>query len=533
MIAKRRALLFSVVFGMLFLGFLIVQGYIQTNQACIADKAFPSDALEYHFIAVNFALANQFPVLGFLKDTAAYHICPTRGSASLLQMLQQNGPVVLLSRPPMYSFLLGLAYKLFGIHVWFTSVFNAALLSLIMVLLPMAGFQLWQKKGLMAGVLIALIYIGLRANYFMGQHNVENMCMLIYIVLFMAGLRLGKPTARPVHYLLVGLAVGFSVLTKGIFILTPVFIVVFLFIQKKGLKQWLYNVGMLSAGVMLIVLPWVIYINTIRVNTIAERTAWAAKVKSQLPDIKADTRDELAANKAAYPLINDFIMKQFYIHYVEETGFIIVTNQIAGGALLLVNNEQCTDGDLHPEWKMIKGAYYNTHHLDKSANARIVHFYMDNPRLFVKIMVAKIANASSVFPLFFLLSAALWALVLLQQLINRRVLNGNYKNANTLVGALLVLILACAFVPVPAVGVLILVGIFTLGLLLMPRAAGENQMIILPALVANLLGVVLVIYGDVRFIAVTNPVSLLVSMYLLYTLICNMRKATRLTSPLL
>ncbi len=499
--------LLTLILWALVYSFFLNTDPAKASATCVETKTFSLDKHEDHFLAVNYALHNRFPVIGFLSPEADYKICNIQHMEIYFNMMRQNGPVVFLSRPPLYPLVIGSIYKFTGVRPGLEYRFTLLLAALMVVLMPFAGYKLFKMPGVVLGLLSMLLCL----NYYIPSYYTPalNFSAFLVFILFLTSLFLSPK--RPVLYFVFGALCVLSILTKGIFIFVPFLFLFSLLYKTIKFKSadYLLNGAAMFIGVLMFLMPWAIFINAQKNASVAQRAAWHAKTIANMPAYTVRSSADLNINSDLPPVALDFLIRQIYLTYMIADSYITITNQLHGEGLLIGNNEFCTDGDWHMEWKMLPTSYHNTHHQNQPVALRAILFYAENPVLFCKIMMGKINNTGKDKPEIVWFTASLWGLFMLQ-------LSSKNKFWQALiVGAMA---LSVYFVLSHAVNITLwfYIPLFLLGLLFY-RIKNEPEFpLIFPMLVLNLLIINLMFLGSSRFFVVANPVALICSLYFMY-----------------
>lgn len=494
---------------------------LNNTQSCTCNHGYGIDPFEYHLIAANLALHNQFPVYGFIGPPDEYQICKENTEARpYLNDLQKAGPVLFTGRPPVFPLLLGICYKLFGVNLQ-AFLFLCALCSALLAgLMPYAGYRLWGKKGLLMGCFSAVLFL-LFKNEGSSSINAEYFTKLIAFICFLTLLIAFRERKRK-DFFISGVFLGILLLTKGTFIFLPLLLT--LYLLYEGIRQknftFIRNLSFLIGGSLLFIAPWSAYINIQVGKHQSEMQSWAKRFAATLPPtIKVNNRDSLLQQGNYSPGAIDYFNKTQQIVYTTNLHFILITNQVDTEILRSVNNEYCLDGDFHPEWKLISTSYYNTTYESLSSTSQILHFYMEHPVLAAKIFTAKLQNAFSETPGIFGACVALWGLFVLLPLAGGR--SSKLWPFTRIIGAIMMIaITIIAFLPHPiSYSPLVLVFLFALGIFCFPVNLLNYFMAITAAFLLAFIALVLLIYGDVRFIANIDGITCFAFMWLLYSCI--------------
>lgn len=505
------------------LGFLFTCSSTSLNnqENCTCNHGYGIDPFEYHLIAANLALYNQFPVYGFAGPAANYNLCPeNKAAAPYLHDLQETGPVLFTGRPPVFPLLLGIAYKLGGVNEQVFLLLCALCTALLVGLMPLTGYHLWRTKGLFIGLSAAISFL-LFKNTGSSSINAEYFTKLVAFVLFYT-LLLAWQQNKPIKYLFAGLWLGIVLLTKGTFVFLPLLITALLVYRTLRQRNFtpLKNLFYLATGAFITIAPWSLFINLQVQHNHKHMQEWVARFAATVPQLQATTRNELFKGDTLSRQAIDYFNKSQQIAYTTPGGFILLTNQVDTEILRSVNNEYCVDGDFHPEWKVISTSFYNTRYKKLTGKGQILHFYADNPQAAIQIFTAKVRNAFSEYPAFFGGSAALWVLLIVISFLASK--GVDRKLLFPALVLLLCLIVALIFTPtLVRYTAPLFVALLLTGFLFFRSASSDSFLSVTPAFLLSFVCIVLLIYGDVRFVANLDGVVCFCFAYLGYRSLRN------------
>lgn len=498
---------------------MVFTAYHYNASLKFTDSSDGTDVWQYQTVAVNLAVYGKHPVMGFLGDESVYALdeLPTSAIEGYIKCrFTENGPVTYLEKPPAYPLLLGMVYKLFNPDLHIAYYLNLFLFGGILLVMMFIGSSLNKKHGFLMGLLAAVIYA---FGYYHRPSDVLPSTMMTFLfscITLVYILLVKSPSVK--HFCLMGVLLALGFLTKGdinfLMVLIPLsLLLVFWGIRRVGLK-FLY----MFISMVLVLMPWTIYVNNVRVNSVEERAAWAKHVRETeaLCEIDA-SEDEDWENRSS--IIKNGEHHALVTHLFEPMAaaadkFIIVTSQGAIDEVLSVHNEYNADGHYHPEWRVRGNSIYNTQYLDSSVPAKIMRFYIDNPAFFVKTCIAKLIRTTSL-PTFsyFLFSAFLFGCLGWLSIISME------KNAAKwfflLISIGIYFTLLKLSYPVLVVFSLMF---FVSGVLLSLKFLKAIPLIF-PLFILNSFMIVLLFYGDTRFISVIAPITVFSTLYFLYLLI--------------
>ncbi len=355
-------------------------------------EPFPTDAIEYHLPAANLALHNAFPYFGFIGPKEDYKLCQNNNENIYHQILEEASSIVFPSKPPLYSLLLGLGFKIFGYSPATALFFNLLCFYLIIYFLFVACYFLLGMKGLFVALITSILLCVIEVNLI--SFDAELLTALLVLIAFTFGV-IAFRNKNAKYHLLFGCAMSLLVLCKGYFVFSVmIFIIIYLsFILKNKVMSAIYSLMFFLMGFLLFILPWVCFINFSIQNNIESRTAFHNKLKEHAPNLILNNHDEIYNANGAIrdDVIFDLMLFHQYQH-AAENNFVFITNQLGEYNILNVHNEYCSDGDFHPEWRIIKTSFYNKHK-DKDKNTKLFMFYRYHFLLGIEIVLAKIKNS--------------------------------------------------------------------------------------------------------------------------------------------
>ena len=359
------------------------------------EKGYSPDAFEYQLPAANLALHGCFPYFGFLNSVGDYHICAHPDSSVYYRDIQKAGTCVFVSKPPLYSLVIGLAYRIFGFSPKTAELFNIWCLSLLVTFMPLTGFAVAGRRGLVAGVIAAIVFMCIKAPKiwnFDAEILTSFLVMLTYLVSAWAARR-----KNGWRLFCSGLCLSLLALCKGYFAIIGLFFSLYL-LWSVYQSLTVRRVGALvcfGLGVAIPIVAWMMYINPLLKAGIPDRIAFGEKLKSMTPQVMLTTRNEgMDSTGKVRADVVEHLNKFHEYQQSLENGPITISNQLGKYNILNVHNEYCTDGDFHPEWMIIKTSFYNQYP-NEDKNTRLWLFYTHNPVLGLKIVVAKLSAVLS------------------------------------------------------------------------------------------------------------------------------------------
>lgn len=439
---------------------------------------YPTDAIEYLLPAANFALYNQFPYFGFLDKKETYSLCNDKNIANknaYFSILEKAPAIVFPSKPPLYSFSLGLCFKIFGYSTETAKLFNLISLAIMVFFLMKSALLLVEGfKGLFLGLLAVLwllFFSNIERNIL--AYDAELLTQMLAVLGFFLSLSSFKKKSN-LYFYLFGLTLSALVLAKAYFLIAVLLVfiwMIFLMIKVQSIRA--ANISFYILGILTLLIPWNIYINSAVNKDISNRQAFHETLKSAAPlKTYSEHKDLFKKNgEMKKEVIIDLMLFHQYQHAIENNYFLI-TNQDGDYNILNVHNEFCTDGEFHPEWRIVENAFYHQKEgLPKIK--KLFSFYIENFSLGLKINIAKILNAMSIKNISFWLSLLLLTISLL---------------SNT------------------------------------SFFLGKPYQVFALACVLNILLVILILYGDIRFVETILPLTNLILLKYLFSIISNFRR---------
>lgn len=370
----------------------------------------PTDALEYHLPAANLALHDMFPIYGLIGPADEYRLCEEPDSIPYLQILQQAPAIVFPSKPPLYSFALGCAYKLFGFRPFSVVLLNAICWVLMAMMTLIAAIMLLGKRGWVAGAigLVALVFIERKG---LGMLDAELLTRTLALATSVISIKALSTGSRLRWTFGAGAVFMLLSLCKGYF-LVPMFAMLVWLVSSAIRCQAKWSIAAFFAiGGVLVIIPWMLHINTMMRNGVADRLEFSEVLQAAAPVLRLQHHDEVFDSLGNYR--TDVILELMLFHqyqHARENGTVVISNQMGDYNILNVHNEYCTDGDFHPEWRIIQTSFYNTAPVaDKYT--RVFNFYRENMRLGLRVTAAKLKASISQRP--WMLFAAVLASALL------------------------------------------------------------------------------------------------------------------------
>jgi 4-amino-4-deoxy-L-arabinose transferase-like glycosyltransferase len=543
-----KVTVFSIL---LFAGFCIALRY-QQRESIKMDSIFREqpdwDELDYHFIALNFAFNNQFPVIGYLSNPADYKIRYEKGMEFgvdnvYLDMFKTAGPVYTFVRPPVYPLLVGIMYKIFGYHLYVLIWFNILLVAATASMMPYVGFRIWDTSGFFSGLMASMLFM-LISPFSCVIMNVELLSCFLFLIMFFTAIQIEK-NGYLIKIFLLGVLIGLEFLTKAIIIFLPLLYIIYYYFNlgRPKLIIYLKKAGPLFAGMAVIILPWMGYINYQKSQTVKAREEWCAKIKAsmELP-LMFDNRAEIElSHQNKIHALKNFVKILYMGHSGQIDRTVTSTSQLGAEGLLYTNNEYCVGntgemGGLGWLWKMIRTSYYNTHHLSSSSLMKVIYFYLENKSYIYRIPAARLGDSADWgdYPPVFWLAPALWALAATSLMVRNQ--KNNWRKNAYLIILFLSFIVCCTLcyyansIDSPLMRVMLFMPFYILWAFSMKNYNGLFSNVYTVFWLCIFL-LIFLLYSDTRFTLTALGVNCLVISYAVYIItsqITGLRKSPAL-----
>lgn len=370
-----------------------------------------SDFLEYHLPAANLALHGRFPIYGFLSQMNDYKICLQADSSKYLRDTYAAGAMVFPSKPPLYSFIAGWAYRIAGFKPQSSVWLNVLLLALGAASIAAAVHA--ATGQLLLSLLAALGLIALRKNDIY-LFDAEILTVTIVSLLVYWAVWAVRSKSFWVHAI-GGLLTALLLLAKGYYVLVVALITLAYLQQMVARKSFTFlrNASAFWAGLLTLWLPWIVFINISVQQDIPNRLSFSKKLEATAPHLLLQTHNDIFNVDGTYreEVVEDILKFHQYQH-ARENSFFLITNQLGDYNILNVHNEYCTDGDFHPEWRIIQTSFYNQLPPGLTKHQKLWRFYRQHPDMLWGLPLAKLKNAfkgrTVLFFLAVLLSLVIW-----------------------------------------------------------------------------------------------------------------------------
>lgn len=384
----------TVLSGALAIGWLSLRFEVDTNADVFYHcEPHPTDALEYHLPAANLALHGVFPFYGLMGPIDDYRLCGRADTVRYFQILQHAPIIVFPSKPPLYSFLLGCSYKVFGLRPFSGVLLNTMCWGLMVILMLAAGKMMLGEHGWVAGALGLIVLVSLEQKG-LAMLDAELLTRTLALAAAVIAAKAIK-TGSILWFSATGAMLMLLSLTKGYFLLPMVVMLCWLMLTavRTRSRRDFSSAGGFAIGGLLFVLPWVIHINNLMRIGVADRMEFSDVLQAGSPHIRLQHHDDVFDSHGSFR--QDVVLELMLFHqyqHARENGPIFVSNQMGDYNILNVHNEYCTDGDFHPEWRIIQSSFYNSHQ-EMGKYSRICRFYEDDPALGMRITAAKLKAA--------------------------------------------------------------------------------------------------------------------------------------------
>jgi len=394
------------------------------------------DQIDYQTISVNFAQKNKHNINGILDSSINYKLnfdknkSPVRNSEARNKLHYLSG-IQCLHRFPAYPYFVGTIYKIFDNSPLYIKYFQLFLLIASLSFLPLIGYEIWNLKGLWAG-LISMPFMLLLTIKTILYLTPDVATISINILILFQYIRFRKDF-KYLNAILLGVLLGFSFLIKS----SLMFFVIFLF-SDLLIKIIIHkDYSIIKKGIVLFttfVLIWAPY----NIYAIVQHKKNKYESRLLLKDIENGI-DYCAINKKMtncdygryiyeflYPLdgsdINSF--NEVLSPVIEKTQAIDIRNcdnyslKTIRLALLKMNselpdyffiisiipintgldmhNEYVTDGGMHPEWRIYKSSFYQSDNINnKSFITSVIKFYSKYPNKIFTVSYSKLKKIFS------------------------------------------------------------------------------------------------------------------------------------------
>jgi hypothetical protein len=477
------------------------------------------DVWETHTIAANFAKYNLFPVMGIVDEGDFYQLDKLEENeirAYIKCRFLSAGPVVDFFKPPVYGFILGVSYKIFGIDLKVAYYLNCVFYIGTMLLMMLIGGLLFNRNGYLIGGVVAIFYTLTTGHSFSNVLPETLLTLMLLAIVYYSILTTQKKSLKNV--ILLGLFISLGILTKGIMLLISFVIIFYFCLMYYMEKKFRVNLIVLFTVISITFLPWVLYANYVKSNSIDEMIKWKEQVEITEKDCQsAYILDKNWSNDGVgftSEVNQDKLVTKLLKRYVSPNLFIIISNQAPSEGFLEVHNEYCIDGLWHPDWIFKKEAIYNNKYLDASPVLKVIQFYIDNPSFIYKIAVGKIKRATSGHSFsVFLLTTFLIGCYLILEIFNKFRL---YKKMVILAIFLGSYVFSMYYSK--NFHIVFVIISFISGMIFYRKEQMEKLPIAIPSCIIGLLSVLVLFYGPTRYVEFAHPILLLFSTYLVFLL---------------
>lgn len=350
------------------------------------NVVFTGDEWDYQSIGVNSYYGYEFLTTGRLEEAEVYRF--TALDNGKIRFWEGFSGKKAFYRVPFYPLFVSFTYKLFGINPIIIKYIQLFIVVTAGLLLVFIGRMVWNERGLYIGYLSFILFVGLNCRF--TAHLMPENWQLLFLSAITICL-LFHYRGSLAFSMILGLTLGLSCLNKGTtFLLLPLIIVSdILYWRIRNRSHW-KNLILFMVFFAVITGPWSLYVS--------------------------NERNELT-----------FLSAQ--------------TNEV----LLDGNNEFCSDGLWHPEWRDIADSWYNTDKMDsKSGAIRVLNFYVNNPREIANLTAKFKAGFATVPSFNAMISIYLVFLTSCMYFKSRCLLSG-LSRASAVLFALLILIFSICF----------------------------------------------------------------------------------------
>lgn len=539
------------------------------------------DERDYQCIAVNFAKGHGIHRMGAIEPFEVYKFDTIQARTfedgkiwyhTSMHLTKMFPGVFAFFRNPGYPFFLGMVYKIFGIHPVIAKHFQFIFQILVIALLPLLGFLLWGRKGILAGLMAGPFLVNY--DFFRATRDLmtESIQPLFLIIFVFSGIYHQKKRSS-ISSILFGILMGLSFLIKLSYVMLPLIYAGFV-IRELYLKRAnaIRNAIQVYGIFLLISLPWTIY-GSLQVKELKEKWLYAKaiisnrhlniddknkKLSSIYPplgkqlhlyhEIRNIDRNYLrdsvyhTAVKVGWLIDSSLTTEQkiaIYDHIILDQPDVFLFVSYPVNSIMSVHNEYVLNRDnyhgfphisnsksWHTEWEDIDTSFYNRDQMkDASPYLRIANFYLKNPGYILPVIRFKLIDG-------FDHIVFLWLMVLL--CLSRMTLGILETKSRVLSYMILPLVTAGA-------GILIATGltgmIFKLSLLLIlafiivySRIKAYPKVINFPfivwLLIMNFFMLSVILVGYNRYNDVLNFIFIIVSIYLVIDYLLVILKGT-------
>lgn len=390
------------------------------------DSSIPyeGDSIDYQTLAVNHYYGHGFMTDGFIEPFENYqfdiNLKPyDNKSTELIRELSNKNFLV----NPIYPAFLSIIYKIFGINVKLVKNFQLFFICFASSLFIVSGFLIYGEKGKYFGLIAS--WLSVTALYpYADMIYTESIVSLIAAVLFLSitlYFKKGK-------IIFLGIVLGISLMTKGVFYFVLVFFLFFECIRFFKTFRFSLIKGIISIPLMavLITLPYVVWQNqqnekynhvefirelvTIASKSDDSNDFWlkASSIKNEDWRNKVVKFEEVILNTDFF-----FVEKMLNKWLYQRDRFIYIVYQ-GDDIILAGNNELSVDGGWHKEWLTDNTLFYHTLDENLSVFNKVLLFYKEIPQLFPVIMSNKLKVFNTDL-IFVLMVSILFVLTLLKK----------------------------------------------------------------------------------------------------------------------
>lgn len=414
----------SAALGLMLLLFFIF--VFKVNLSDRVDVQYGSDEWDYQAIAVNFATGHGFHIAGHYEKPEVYKFGQVEPGTFEKQELLKGIPNI--HRPPLYPLMLGILYKITGIHPAAVVILQLFLLCLAAAFLPLLGYKLLKTNGFIAGLISAVVFIA--GNYKMAEIFLPGQSFTVFFIgafIYVTEDFFRKQT--PLRAGASACILGISLLFHATMILVVGFISIYLTFSlfRKNIKYKYLNIFTYGIVLLMVLLPWHLYAYktlhilkkeaalTLSLGLDSTRTY---KEKAEVLAVSAPhyglyLMPQQTFSPNAYKIVTDSLLpatrdKGAFFNNIDSSGidffrvallqeildapdYFLVFLSITKNMAMDCHNEYITQHLPIQTWRIRPESYYNNDGRSGSISfKRVFYFYKDNPAVLWSLLVYKI-----------------------------------------------------------------------------------------------------------------------------------------------
>ena len=229
---------------------------------------FGGDSWDYQALGVNLAMGHgyqeggiePFPVYRFDPDRQrnsydAMHY-PQEGVPGTYYEYFLRGGRYFFFRTPGYPLFLGLVYAIFGVRPVIVKTLQMILLAVSVGLIPWIGGQYWGRLGIFSGIAASLLFLRFCPD---PTEIMAESLMVFALFLWAFLLTLWEKKRDILTISILGVVTAGLVLVKGTAIYVPMFFVLFLILNYKGVRSRRTLVAVYCLALACVIIPWSYY----------------------------------------------------------------------------------------------------------------------------------------------------------------------------------------------------------------------------------------------------------------------------------